>query len=220
MVNIDDITGIGPTKAEKLEENGYESVEDVAQADPANLEEISGISEERALEYMISAGELLDDESEDESDEELEEGEEEFDLTPAEVSEETEESEDNESEEEEEIDSEDTDDASEEEEEPYEVSLSFASKTEYDVYHAALMRHHERVYTSYQPDADAMQKLLDGLTDVDSVTYELTESELNTLHTAVKQTRNNYQGDNMIDHMDALVKVENQIEEARSEYLF
>lgn len=206
MVQIDDITGIGPTKAEKLEDNGFESVEDVAEADPADLEEISGISEDRALEYMVSAGDLLDDESSEEG--------EEFDLTPSEVSDELK-------------DSDESSDASETDEEPddesastFDVTLSFEEKIEYDVYHAALMRQLETVYTSNQPAADAIQGFLDELDDFNSVSYELTEYELNTLHTAVKQTRSEYQGNNLIDQMDALNKVEDQVDEARQEHLF
>jgi predicted RecB family nuclease len=234
MAQLTDIKGIGPAKADTLEENGYDSVEDVAQADPNNLSEISGISEERALEYMVEAGNLLDEESVDDSEQDEEDSGEEFDLTPSEVSDELEgeaEEENDDIPEVEAVDEEDSDDESnadsesgddseKSEESSYDVSIEFETMLQYDVFHAALMRHHERVYTSYQPDADAMQKFLDQLDDFNSVSYELTESELNTLHTAVKQCRSNYQGDNMIDHMDALIPIEEQIQVAREEHLF
>lgn len=225
MASLTDIKGIGPSKAGTLEDNGYESLEDIAQADPDNLSEISGISDERALEYMIGAGDLLDGDDDSEDDEEA--SGEEFDLTPSEVSDELE-GEESEETTEESSDSETADESSDDEssieeteelDPTYEVSLQFDTQLQYDVYHAALMRHHEQVYTSYQPASDAMQKLLDGLDSFDSVTYELTEYELNTLHTGVKQCRSDYQGNNKIDHMDALNKVEDQIDDARAEYL-
>lgn len=207
MVEITDITGIGPSKADDLEDEGYESVEDIAQADPDNLSDISGISEDRALEYMVSAGDLLDDSEDDE-----ESSGDEFDLTPDEVGEELQEDEE---------DDEDDEAEAEPEEEPeYTVTVEFDNRLQYHTFHAAIMRYHEDVYTSNQPYSDTMQKILDGLSGTESATYELTGTELNTLHTAVKQARTEYQGNNLIDHMDALNVVEGNINEQRREYLF
>jgi len=220
MVNVTDIKGVGPSKAETLEENGYESVEDIAQADPDNLSEISGISDDRALEFMVAAGDLLDEEETEEDDEN---GESEFDLTPEEVSEELED--EKESVDEESVDEEENEVMEEEQdesEEPnsYTVSVDFETDLQYHTFHAAIMRYHERIYTSNQPQSDTMQKILDGIVGSGDVVYELTEEELNTLHTAVKQCRTNYQGDNRIDHMDALNPVEEQINNQRRDYLF
>lgn len=226
MVNVTDIKGVGPSKAENLEEEGYESVEDIAQADPDNLSEISGISEDRALEYMVSAGDLLDAESQDDS-EQGEEASDEFDLTPDEVGEELESEEDGLPEvevvEDDEGDSGESPDESEDaEDEPesYTVSVDFNTRMQYHTFHAAIMRYHETQYTSNQPKADAMQMVLDGLESGDGVEYEVSEEEFNTLHTAVKQCRTDYQGNNLIDHMDALNEVEEQINDQRRELLF
>lgn len=225
MIKVTDIKGVGPSKAETLEENGYESVEDIAQADPDNLSDISGISEDRALEFMVSAGDLLD--AEDEVEEETEGDE--FDLTPEEVSEELEEGDagdEAEAESTPEVEVVDEGEDDEEESEPdeadstFEVSVDFESDLQYHTFHASIMRYHERVYTSNQPASDAMQKVLDGLTAAEDVSYKLTEEELNTLHTAVKQCRTDYQGNNLIDHMDALNPVEDQINDQRRDYLF
>jgi hypothetical protein len=229
MTEPKDITGIGPSKAEDLAENGYESVEDIAQADPDNLSEISGISEDRALEYMVSAGDLLDSDSSESEEPESEE----FDLTPEEVSEELEAEDDEDDVPEVEVVEDDAEadedgavdeDESEEEvesgPETYVIFVDFDSKLQYDVFHAALMRYHEKVYTSNQPRANALQKCLDGLVSTDGVEYELNEEEINTLHTAVKQCRTDYQGSNLIDHMDALNPVEDQINDQRRECLF
>lgn len=222
MIEVTDIKGIGPSKADTLAEAGFESVEDIAQADPDALAGVNGVGDDRALEFMVLAGDLLD--AEQEVEDETNDGEE-FDLTPSEVSDELEDKDEDEPEievvDEEEDEEEEEEEAEEEpEDETYSVTISFAEKLEYDVYHAALMRHHENVYTSYQPASDAMQGFLDELTDLESVSYELTEFELNTLHTAVKQARSDYQGSNHIDHMDALKNVEKQIDDARREHLF
>jgi len=231
MIEVTDIKGVGPSKAETLEENGYESVEDIAQADPDNLSDVSGISEDRALEFMVSAGDLLDAED-DAADEASAESEgDEFDLTPEEVSEELEDEEeepesepeieavDEDEEDEDPVDA--TDEVQAESEDPtFEVSVDFESDLQYHTFHAAIMRYHENIYTSNQPHSDAMQKILDGLVGAEDVSYELTEEELNTLHTAVKQCRTDYQGNNLIDHMDALNPVEDQINDQRRDYLF
>lgn len=218
MAEMTDIKGIGPSKADTLEEEGYESLEDVAQADPDDLSEISGISQERALEYMVSAGDLLDEESRDDS-EQREEASDEFDLTPSEVSEELEEEEDVDEEESAADVGSDGGDESDDEPESYTVSIDFETRMQYHTFHAAVMRYHEAIYTSNQPKSDAMQKVLDGL-ETDGAEYELTETEFNTLHTSVKQARTDYQGDNLIDHMDALKVVEGKINDQRRDLLF
>jgi len=245
MVNVTDIKGVGPSKAENLAENGYESVEDIAQADPDALSSVKGVSEDRALEYMVSAGDLLDEESQDDS-EQREEASDEFDLTPDEVGEELQDdADDAESEDEGEVEvveddeeesaedesegdsgesldaGEDSDGGDEVDEEPtYEVTVDFNTRMEYHTFHAAIMRYHETQYTSNQPKADAMQMILDGLESGDGFEYEVSEEEFNTLHTAVKQCRTDYQGNNLIDHMDALNKVEEQINNQRRDLLF
>lgn len=206
MTDITDVKGIGPAKAETLAEEGYETIDDLANAEQDELADVNGVGGDRALEYMVSAADLAED---DESDS----GEEEFDLTPAEIADEVDEEEEEEEEEEEPEPEPETDPE-------YEITVTFDSMLEYDVFHAALMRYHENIYTSHQPTADIVQEFLNELNDFESVEYSLSENELNTLHTAVKQTRSNYQGSNLIDHMDALVSIENQIDDARSEHLF
>lgn len=230
MIDVTDIKGVGPSKAENLEENGYESVEDIAQADPDALSSVKGVSEDRALEYMVSAGDLLDAEQEVEDETEGDE----FDLTPDEVGEElqddADDAEDDDGpevevvEDDEEESAEDESEADEEDAEPepdtYTVTVDFNTRMQYHTFHAAIMRYHETQYTSNQPKADAMQMVLDGLESGDGVEYEVDEEQFNTLHTAVKQCRTDYQGNNLIDHMDALNEVEEQINDQRRELLF
>lgn len=213
MVEVTDIKGVGPAKAESLEENGYDSVDAVLNADPDDLASIDGISEDRAIEYKVEAENLLEAQEEVE-----EETGDEFDLTPAEVSDELDEEEVEQTDEE--LDDEEIIEDVEEDDGLYAVDISFDNRIQFDTFHAALMRYHENIYTSNQQSADAMKKCLNGLSSFEEVSYELTEYELNTLHTAVKQTRTRYQGDNLIDHMDALNVIESRVDECRREHLF
>jgi len=216
MTELHNIDGVGPAMEERLEENGYEDVEAIADADEEELSEVKQVTSDKALDFIVQAQNLIEEDDE-EAEEELEGDE--FDLTPSELSEE----EGEESDDVEEIVEEVIEESEEEEDEGpdlYSVTLSFDSMLEYDVFHAALMRRHERVYTGNQPAADALQKCLDGLDNFEGVEYELDEQELNELHSAVLQQRTNYQGDNLIDHMDALKKIETQVNEQRNEHLF
>jgi len=220
VAEVTDIKGVGPAKAETLAENGYESVEDIVEADPDILANVDGVGDDRALEFIVEAENLVEAEEEFE-----EEAEDSFVLTPEEVSEELDESDEDDTdisnEEIEEIVEEEIEEDDEDQEESYDLDLSFASQKEYDAFHAALMRHHERVYTSNQPASDVMYDALEQLYgNSQSVEFDLTEYGLNTLHTAIKQARTNYQGDNLIDHMEALEPIEEQIDETRREELF
>jgi len=219
VAEITDINGVGPAKAETLEEEGYESVEDIAGADPDELAEVNGVGDDRALEYIVGAEDVLA-ESHDE-----------FDLTPSEVGEELEDDEDGPDADVSASDDEDDPSVAEDDEPPvdateddesepeYEVTFDFENQMQYDVYHAALMRHNERV--THQPATDLMEKCLSGLYgNEEEVTYQFTEYELNTLHAAVKQARTGFQGANDIPQMDALKVIEGQLDDARAEYLF
>lgn len=223
MSDVTDIDGIGPSRAETLAENGYETVGDVADADPDELVEIDGVSEERALEFVVEAGNLREDDG-DESDES--EGDE-FDLTPAEVSDEVEEAEDSSDDVEsasddgdEESPTDDEETAEDESGPPYSVEVTFDSKLQFHTFHSAVMRHHERHFSGNQPVADAMQKVLDELDSFESLSVELTEEELNALHSAITQQRTSYKGNNLIEHMDAMQVVLETVNDDRREYLF
>jgi hypothetical protein len=237
VAEMTDIKGIGPSKAETLAEHGYDSVEALANADPDELADVKGVGSDRALEYKVGAEDVLEASEEVEEKYPEEEGDE-FDLKPSEVGEELEEAqevaerdvsasddEDDQSDVEDEESAQDATDAAEEkgtdesEESVYDVEFDFDNQMQYDVFHAALMRHNERV--SHQPATDLMEKCLSGLYGNEKgVTYQFTEYELNTLHAAVKQARTNFQGANDIEQMDALKEIEAQLDAARKEYLF
>lgn len=230
MVELQDLTGVGPAREEALDEAGYSSVEDVADADHEELAEEADIPKDTALEFVVQAQNLVrpSDEDEDE-DEEL--GDDEFDLQPKDVSDEVEEYEheieemdfplegDESTEEiveaaEESVEEDDTDGS-------YSVSIEFETRLQYDTFYHALMDRWTTIYRSQQPVADALDHILESVYHADTeVTVECTERELNELHSAVLQRRTAYQGENLIDHMDALREIETQINDHREEYLF
>ena len=216
MTDLDTIDGIGPAMAERLEENGYADLTALAEADQDELAEVKQVTSDKALDFIVQAQNAIGG---DEDDEELDEDES-FDLTPSEVSDELEDMEEEIEEASDEEEEPELEEESEPEPETYEVELTFDERLQFDVFHAALMRRHERIYTGNQPSADALQKCLSGLESMEKVAYELNEQEINELHSAILQQRTSYQGDNLIDHMDALKKLETSFNEQRDEYLF
>jgi len=64
MVELQDITGVGASRAEDLQEMGYTSVEDVANANPEDLTELSRVAEDRAIEMVVDAQNLAGSEEE------------------------------------------------------------------------------------------------------------------------------------------------------------
>ena len=59
-LDIEDLPGVGPTTADKLREAGYLSVESIATASPAELSEITEISESTAKKIIKAARESAD----------------------------------------------------------------------------------------------------------------------------------------------------------------
>lgn len=53
--DLEEINGVGPATREDLEEVGVETLTDLAQADPAMVAEVAGVSEERAGEWIEQA---------------------------------------------------------------------------------------------------------------------------------------------------------------------
>ena len=71
---LEDISGVGPSKAEALREAGYESVEDVKAASQSELSEVSGIGNALAARIKADVGGLeVSDETEAEVEDETEE---------------------------------------------------------------------------------------------------------------------------------------------------
>lgn len=64
MANIVDIKGIGPASAKSIAESGFDTVEKIAAATPAELATAPGIGEARAARLIAAAQALLGDASE------------------------------------------------------------------------------------------------------------------------------------------------------------
>ena len=227
MSDFTELDGVGPARAERFGEAGYDSFEDVATADQEQLAEDVDVPDDTALTFIVQAQNLLDDAAEEEVEEDDESVEfpsqDELDAAAEESEEE---------EEDEVVENTVSDEAEEEEEEPepepeseepdtYEVDLTFGDGLEYDTFRQAVMNHYERRYGSSQPAEDAMMEVLNqSRGDTDWLSMELTADELNEMHSALVQQRADYQGDNLIHLMDALNQVRNQVDEERERHLF
>lgn len=221
MVELQDITGVGESRADDLVEMGYESVEDVAAADPEDLTELSRVGEDRAIEMVVDAENLAGSEEEQpdegtESDEDTESetitfDEEDLDEEVEELEEEFEV---------EEPDDEPVEEAVDEErpeEQTFELSFSL-DKFESEILTAALIDAYSTLRSRNVSRSEACFRVLEKLRD--STTLQVTEEELNALHSAVRQRRLEYQGNNHVDMMNLTRNIEVQISEARDEYLF
>jgi large subunit ribosomal protein L32e len=83
---LEDISGVGPSKAEALREAGYETVEDVKAASQAELAEVDGIGNALAARIKADVGGLeVTEETEAEVEEETEEPEEEAEEVETEL---------------------------------------------------------------------------------------------------------------------------------------
>lgn len=216
MVELQDITGVGESRADDLVEMGYESVEDVAAADPEDLTELSRVGEDRAIEMVVDAENLSETDEETESDEDTEPetitfDEEDLDEEVEELEEEFEV---------EEPDDEPVEEAVDEErpeEQTFELSFSL-DKFESEILTAALIDAYSTLRSRNVSRSEACFSVLEKLRD--STTLQVTEEELNALHSAVRQRRLEYQGNNHVDMMNLTRNIEVQISEARDEYLF
>lgn len=66
-VSLGDISGLGPSKVEALEEEGFDSVQALAEADLDDLTQVSGIGEATAEKFQSQAQELLESDDGDSS---------------------------------------------------------------------------------------------------------------------------------------------------------
>lgn len=219
MVELQDITGVGASRAEDLQEMGYTSVEDVANANPEDLTELSRVAEDRAIEMVVDAQNLAGSEEEppveeaDSTDEGTESGSETITFDEEELEEEVEELE-------EEVPAPDEGTESEEEREPnrvFELSTDF-SPLEKEVSVYALLDSYTRLRSRNVARSNACFRVLEKLRDGASV--ELTEEELNAFHAAIRQQRLEYQGNNHVEMMRVATGVEDSVSALREAELF
>ena len=240
MVELTELDGVAEGRAENLTEAGYESVEDLVDADPEVVaDEVSYLPEDTALELIVQAQNIVAEE-----DAEVEESEPESvtkEVADAvDSAEEPDSASENISAEEalddlpddEEIEEEPEDEPEEEEPEveeddgPEDISfeLTFDEALEFDTFFDSVMGQRATMLRSNRSGIDAFDHTLDQLRSSGGVgaTVELKmePQELNDLHNCVRQTMIAYKGDNLIDHMDALKSVMTDINAVRNEHLF
>lgn len=219
MVELQDITGVGASRAEDLQEMGYTSVEDVANANPEDLTELSRVAEDRAIEMVVDAQNLAGSEEEpsveeaDSTDEGTESGSETITFDEEELDEELDVLE-------KEVPAPDEGTESEEEREPnrvFELSTDF-SPLEKEVSVYALLDSYTRLRSRNVARSNACFRVLEKLRDGASV--ELTEEELNAFHAAIRQQRLEYQGNNHVEMMRVATGVEDSVSALREAELF
>jgi len=218
MVDFTELDGVGPARSDSLEEH-YDSMETLATEDPADVADAAGVPEDTALEFVVQAQNLTPDEEEE--DEEVEESEEDDSPDPGELAEMSEEVEEDEEDADADVDADSDVDDESDEEPTYSLTVDLVTDTHYDAYMTALFNAHERRAGSHQPTLDAINHVLDDARyNEGEVEHELTEFELNSLHSAVSRQATDYKGDNMIDHMDAMNELLDQVNDVRAKELF
>jgi len=226
--DLQELDGVGPAREEDLEEAGYESFQDLAEADHEELgEEIKNLYEDTALEIIVQAQNLTEmDAASVEEDPDVEEDDEpdDSDMPDPEPIEEGEpQPRSTEEDAEPDSESEEPEPDAESEEPPYDVIIEFDSVEEYDTLYHTLLEHRSQLLRENRAGADEVDAIIDQLREEDgegSVTAEMTESDLNDLHNAIVQQRISYQGDNLIREMEAANSVEESVNESRQQHLF
>lgn len=217
--DLQELDGVGPAREEDLNELGYETYSDLGEADHEELaEEVPRLSEDKALDLVVQAqnkadleaAEVKEDDSDDQSlEEEAKEPE-------AEVEEDVE-SDDSD---EDEAEPEPEDDGGLPETVPFE--LEFGGPEEYDTFFATVYEFRNTMVRTNR-DTDVAEELLAAIREVGpdgTVEVDLKPEDLNELHNAVRTQAVDYQGENLIDQMEALDRVETRINAVREEHLF
>lgn len=209
MTDFTEIDGVGPSRAEDLDER-FDSFEELAEADHEELAEmLPMVSQDSALDFVVQAQNIVsggEDDAEGETSDEDEESTE--DVSPADVSDMAEAGESDE----------ESSEPESSEDESFDETVEMTD-LEQDLVVAAVVGDVANVYNSNPPRKAAGMKLLEQLRTQDGgeVTFDgITRMELNTLHSAVRQLKNEFQGRNIIEYMDALANVERRVNEIRN----
>lgn len=232
--DLTELNGVGPARSDYLAEAGYETFEEIGDADNEQLAEDVDIPEDTALELIVQSQNMAaeqDAEVETEApksvteevEEAIDEGEGEPDESGDEAIEEAE-AEIVQDDPPEAIDEgEDDPDESEDGPDEYNFTITFGSGLAYDTFFDAAMSQRSKMLQSNRSGADAFDHALEQMRNGgmdEPVELEMNEEQLNNLHNSVRQTTISYKGNNLIDHMDALNNVLDQINEVRDEHLF
>lgn len=222
--SLQDLDGVGPAREERLNDEGFETYADLAEADPEALsEEIQRLPEDTALELVVQAQNMADLEEAEVESSDAEQSDEESDASTVSDSEFdlAEETDEDLAEVEEEPVEEDSDEG--EADPTFEVVLEFDSDYEYDSFYQTLLEERCRLNRTNRSGADLYEAMLDTLRETSlegEFVVDMEKDELNDLHNAILQQRISYQGENLIDYMDALAQVEAKVNTIRENELF
>ena len=232
MASVTDIDGVGDARAETMAEEGYDSLESIAEADPADLaEDIPRVTEDRATTFTLQAENLLEG---DEPDEE-EKSEEEI-LGPMATEEDEEDVEgdegdtevvDAEAEEERSEEIEDAEEAAEDAEDDEQERVGGSSGTDYydltiesddervETEFVAAVTERRRHYRSRNPTrSNICEEILDQYRE-NGLNLSLTRDQLNVLHSAIRGRKNTYKGSSQIEEMELMIEILEQVQEVR-----
>lgn len=211
MAELTDLDGVADGRASNLKDAGYESVEDLTDADPETVaDEVNYLPQDTALELIVQSQNIVEEEM-------AEVEEDEPGTITEEVSKAVEKDDD--------PDESDESNASEESDEPdvIDFSLSFDEPLEYDTFFDALLQERASHYRTNRSGVETFEAGLEQMRNSrfdEDIELSLTPSQLNSLHQSVSQLSTSYKGDNLIDHMEALDSVLADINSVRSENLF
>ena len=217
MANVTDIDGVGSSRAETLAEEGYESLEDIAGADPAELaESVSRVSEDKAVEFTLQAENLLPDEpSEEDVLGPLADDSEEDSEAAESDSEDFVEEEDESDSEEKESSSDDADGSSGED--TYSIELESTDETSETEFVTAVTEARSRYKRQNPTRHDACVDILEQYRENGVLSFELNRLQLDTLHAVLRSRKNDYQGKNQIDARNVVEDLQKQVQAAREE---
>ena len=225
MASVTDIDGVGDARAATMAEGGYDSLESIAEADPADLaEDIPRVTEDRATTFTLQAENLLKGDEPDE-----EEASEEEVLGPMATEgddgdvESVGEEEGGEHSEKIEDDEEAAEDAEDDEQE----GVGGSSGTDYydltiesddervETEFVAAVTERRRHYRSRNPTrSNICEDILDQYRE-NGLNLSLTRDQLNVLHSAIRGRKDTYKGSSQIEEMELMIEILKQVQEVR-----
>jgi len=226
--NFQKIDGVGQAREESLISEGYNTFEELAQADASELSNtISRLPEDSALEIIVQAQNLTELENasvtENPSIENKTESENTSDnVEQITVSETRSQETGMTSDESEETITESTS-TSADSKKNHTITISIESNRQYDALYDTLISYRQKLIRTNRQGVSRSDEYLDKLrsASVDSVIeLSVSEDELNSLHNIVKQNRVSYQGKNYSEQLRGIREIEDEINNQRRELLF
>jgi len=233
MSDLQEIDGVGPAREEALKENGFETYADLSDADPEVLsEEVdTGLPEDSALEIVVQAQNLADlQEAEVEENPSSEENESDTETETEVKVENTYETGTVESTEtDESLTEEDVEEVvdevfdKEDEEEVHDIELTLETGYQYDALYDSLLQHRKTLIGTNRSGVEETTERLAAVRETvvgETVTFTLTDNEINDLHSVISRQRLDYQSKNLKDQLAGARDIETEFNNQRREILF